>query len=88
MKAKQMKAMKHVINLSRDLKNVSVRQAQEALKAHIQVKSELGASEAVRPEVGGSSQNPYNFAHSSPFNPIHVDSHEHTTLTTDDLPLS
>lgn len=66
----------------------SARLAQETLKAHIQVKSEPGALEAVRPETGGSSQNPGTFAHSYLFRAIHVYSLEHIPSPKNDLALN
>lgn len=52
------------------------------------MKSEAGGSEVVGPEVEGFSQNPGMTAPSSPSNPIHIDSLEHTPSPTYDLPPS
>lgn len=75
---KYVKAVKKMLELSKDLEQPTVSQASEVLKTHMKVKLEQGTSEADVSALG-------NIAHTSLSEPINLDSPPHTSSPIDDL---
>lgn len=87
-RGKQAKARKLVVKVPQETKGKNAEESSKILASHMKIKFEYGTYEAARPESNITTHTQGNLAHSTPSNPVHLDSPEHTPSPTDNQPLS